>query len=64
MLVDVAFIAKASSHSDDDIFYLPVLEQQGNIHDSDVASSNIVETRSEVGEVIVCKPAGGEVPEL
>ena len=64
MLVGVDFVAKASTHSDDDIFYLPVHEQQRNIHESDTASSNIVETRSEVGEVIVCKPAVVEEPEL
>ena len=64
MLVGVAFVAKASNHSDDDIFCLPVLEQQGNIHESDAASANVVETLGEVGEVIVCKPAVGEGPEL
>ena len=64
MLVIVDFDAKALSHSDYDIIFLPVFEQQENIHASDAASSNIIEARAEVEEVIVCKPAVGEGPGL
>ena len=63
MLARGAFDAKASSHNDYDVILEPVFEKQGNVHASDAASSNSVETSAEVGKVLVCKPAAGEGPE-